>query len=151
MSLPCRNGVCITKDDLQVVHDGANFEMTYQYADDEIAKLSVGEFMNEVHDFMLNGTYNRGPIYALFAAHDFTIAQLFQALHLGIRIWPPYASHVTFEMWKQKGTSNLAVRVLYNGQIMNIPECKNGVYCTEAEYSAILKRLKVTNYAEACL
>jgi len=152
MSLPCRNGACVTSEDVQIVHDGADFEMTYQYADDEIARLAVGIFVSELQAMMLNGTFNNGPIYALFAAHDFTIAQMFQALHLGIAIWPPYASHMTFEMWKKSGTNHAAVRLLYNGEVMKIPGCTlgDGTVCSDDEFASIVNRLKVESY-DACL
>jgi len=153
MSLPCRDGVCVTMEDLQVVHDGADFEMTFQFTTDEIARLSVGIFLHELRNRMVNSTTSKAPVYALYAAHDFTIAQLFQAFHLGISIWPPYASHVLFELWKKPNSQDMAVRVLYNGEIMKIPGCTlgGGSVCSLEEFDKILDtRLKVDSFQD-CL
>jgi len=153
MSLPCRDGVCVTQEDLQVVHDGANFEMTFQYATDEIAKLSVGPFLYEMRSRMLNATQTNSALYALYAAHDFTIAQMFQAFHLGIAIWPPFASHMIFELWKVPNSQTMAIRLLYNGEIMKIPGCTvgSGTACSLEEFDKILAdRLTVKSFKE-CL
>jgi len=153
MSLPCRDGNCVTMEDLQIVHDGANFEMTYQYASDEIARLSVGTFLHELRDLLVGDQRSKmSPPYALYLGHDFTIAQIFQAFHLGIDIWPPYASHMIFELWKEVVGNKKAIRVLYNGEIMKIPGCTfaSGTACTIDEFDKILERLKVLSYTE-CL
>jgi len=152
MSLPCRNGACVTKEDLQIVHDGANFEMTYKFASDEIAKLSVGVLLHEIRDRMVNTTSGKRPLYALYLAHDFTIAQMFQAFHLGIEIWPPYASHMIFELWQNTG-GHMAIRLLYNGEVMKIHGCTlgSGTACSLEEFDKILsERLTMHSFNE-CL
>lgn len=153
LSLPCRDGVCATAADVQAVHDGANFEMTYQYATDDIARLGIGTFVRELRDRIVGAKDTGSPVYALYGAHDFTLALLFQALHLGIDRWPPYASHMLFELWTAPAPAPPLVRVLYNGDIMRVPGCTaaGGTACSLDELDTIIEqRLTIKDYWNEC-
>ena len=154
-SLPCRDGQCVSQADLQAVHDGANFEMIHQYATDEIARLGIGIFVQELRDRIVAAGTAKRPLLALYGAHDFTHALLIQALHLGVESWPPYASHMVFELWQPSTrAAPAAVRLVYNGDVMRVPGCTvaGGTACSLAELDTIIKqRLTIQNYTKECL
>ena len=77
--------------------------------------------------------------FTLYSGHDTVIAPVLAALGVYNRFctWPPYASHIVFELWKNARTPSLTrpsnetmrdfyVRVLYNGKDVtrHIPQCR---------------------------
>ncbi|CAM9721245.1 unnamed protein product, partial [Ectocarpus fasciculatus] len=76
--------------------------------------------------------------FTLYSGHDTVIAPVLAALGVYDRYctWPPYASHIAFELWKNARKESLSrpqnetirdhyVRVLFNGRDVtrHIPSC----------------------------
>ncbi|KNE54065.1 hypothetical protein AMAG_00068 [Allomyces macrogynus ATCC 38327] len=56
------------------------------------------------------------PGLAIYATHDTTLGVLLRALDVELTAWPPYASHVVIEEWRDAATGWREFRVLYNGK-----------------------------------
>ena len=68
------------------------------------------------------------PAFMLFSGHDTTVAPILSAFGVYSGEWPPYASHMEFELFKDKTNSSYFVRMLYNGNAQIIPGC-NDEFC----------------------
>ncbi|KNE64954.1 hypothetical protein AMAG_10619 [Allomyces macrogynus ATCC 38327] len=56
------------------------------------------------------------PGLAIYATHDTTLGVLLRALDMDVTSWPPYASHVVIEEWRDAASAWREFRVLYNGK-----------------------------------
>lgn len=108
---------------------------------------------------------------ALYAAHDTTVMPLLLALapptpapagaaDEGLAHWPPYASSVAFELWGPRdpkaaaGEKGHFVRVLYNGEAMDLP-CSTGGrhggrHCSLTDFRLMLSPFLPVDFAAEC-
>lgn len=71
-----------------------------------LTPVSMGLFIGTIYDNMMEYITGKHHIkYQLFSGHDGTIAPLLGALELYDGKWPPFASHVNFELYKNATAS----------------------------------------------
>ena len=94
--------------------------------------------------------------FTLYSGHDTVIAPVLAALGVYDKFcnWPPYASHIAFELWKNGRKESLSrpqnetirdyyVRVLFNGRDVTrlIPSCsRSAARAAETEQAARFRR-----------
>jgi hypothetical protein len=55
-------------------------------------------------------------------------------------LWPPYASNLIFEVWRDSTDSEAYVRVLFNGQVMKLPGCGLRELCPLEAYVEFMQK-----------
>ncbi|ORX58376.1 phosphoglycerate mutase-like protein [Piromyces finnis] len=142
MKLPCIAGNChYTTEILQHINNNADFEYGYLFSkakySDKYLKTGIGYFLREIinnmgstvgskHDRKLNNT----PSFYILSGHDNSIAPILGALGNEPMEWPPYASNLIFELWRDNKSNydsvdfnDYVVRVIYNGQVIKTNWC----------------------------
>ncbi|ORY02207.1 phosphoglycerate mutase-like protein [Basidiobolus meristosporus CBS 931.73] len=121
--LPCRGGECVTKrmtDDLFRLVDK---EYAYTHRDAELADKAnavvVGWIMrNILSGIQLTRHSEAKAKFEIFSGHDDTIFGLLGLLKAKDMRWPPFASNIIFELWRNH--KNYFVRVIYNGEVLEV-------------------------------
>jgi len=134
---------------LEQIFDAANWELSFTYNNTEYLELSIGLLLQDIitnFDNFLNG--QNAPIYFLFSGHDSTIGPLLAILGLFDGLWPPYASHIEFELW-QDSNENYGVILKYNGDILTLPCCTSSL-CPYDTFRQFAIQLIPTNFAKQC-
>lgn len=141
---------------------GARVANTMLAASDERLRLSVGRVLHDV----LNGVersahgVDGSTKLRLFSAHDTTVMPLLVALRPDMRHslpWPPYAAHVSVELYAEGGDSEgtpparYLVGAAYNGEPLPLPcaEAKTGL-CPLADFRAAVSRLLPADFRAEC-
>jgi hypothetical protein len=123
--LPCtRDGKCVDCRLGEVLFDYADWSMSEKYPPnaslaavtpflrhsllDPMGKIISGDKTSPQYKIMLTFT------------HDSMLSQLFKAIGLSVKEWIPYASRLTFELWKEKYQEDPHhfIRVLFNGKVV---------------------------------
>ncbi|KAJ1834699.1 hypothetical protein LPJ63_001749 [Coemansia sp. RSA 2711] len=132
MKLPCSRAnstQCATAADVVQATRNANHEWRYKYRDsplgNDLLRLDIGSFVGTLRDQMqdhINGHAGKLKL-ALYSGHDSTVWPLLFVLRAGSRqsLWPPYASNLIFELWKQPDGSRV-IRVIFNGEVLQLDE-----------------------------
>lgn len=101
----------------------------------QASRLAIGRFLHE----MLQGQHGMDQAvkgakassaytkFAIYSGHDSTLAPLLGAFRIGDGRWPPFASHVTFELFSTpkevRVPQDYYVRVKYNDRVMEVEHC----------------------------
>ncbi|CBN74266.1 conserved unknown protein [Ectocarpus siliculosus] len=106
MTLPCSDKGCVSPEVAMDVMVEADRQMCLRYygADGggESAALSLYPFTTEILTNMRRALSGDSPTkFALFSGHDTVVAPLLAAFGAYDCRWPPYASHVAFELWSK--------------------------------------------------
>lgn len=84
------------------------------------SSLSMLPLLKEVVSRLEAAARGDGPRLVLFSGHDTVIAPLLGALGAfsdpATCSWPPYASHLVFELWRPRGAGATHVRAVFNGE-----------------------------------
>lgn len=72
--------------------------------------------MREVLRIAETSLKKRNPKFAVFSAHDSTVFGFLEFLNKKIKLLPPYASHILFEIFKLNGEEQ--IRWSYNGEVI---------------------------------
>jgi len=142
MKLPCAGDDCSYNTELlKKINDNADFEYGYLFSKAENSKkylkLSIGYFLREIINNMgktvgskHDRNISRTPSFFIFSAHDNTVAPVMGALGVEPMEWPPYASNIIFELWKDDKSNmdsidfnDYVVRVIYNGKVIRTNWC----------------------------
>ncbi|PVU98518.1 hypothetical protein BB559_001492 [Furculomyces boomerangus] len=139
---PCNLDLCASKQDAKFALNNANFETKYIKRDsiysDMLTRLTAGPLLNEIlvgfNKVIENKDKNNQiPKLSIFSAHDETLTNLlgaFKANDEGI-LWPPYASNLAIELWKQNPSNGQSashsIRILYNGKTLQVLGTKNEI------------------------
>lgn len=100
-------------------------------------RLSSGSFLQDV-------LANVGTVkFQLFSAHDDTLRSFLLSMHAYDYRWPPLASHVALEYWRETATGNMFVVLQFDGenQVMK-PPCKD-VYCDIDDFTDLINSYKI--------
>lgn len=93
------------------------------------------------------------PHLAVLAAHDTVVAPLAAALNVFDGKWPPLATRLVFELWRDPIRGSRYLRVLYNGLDLTkqVPGCALSL-CPQADFrAAVLAFLNgEPNFQSAC-
>ncbi|KAI8070403.1 histidine phosphatase superfamily [Gongronella butleri] len=154
---------CADDNDLETATKDASFSAwRWPMRDSSMAKkyltLYGGGFFNdlktELQAVIKNGT-KRGHALSLYSAHDNTVVMLLGAFNASddAMLWPPFASNLIFELWEHQNGGNHTVRVLYNGQVLQLqpkdPWCDLNA-CDATTFMDRLAAYIPTNLATAC-
>ncbi|KXN65636.1 phosphoglycerate mutase-like protein, partial [Conidiobolus coronatus NRRL 28638] len=99
---------------------------------DKMNSFMIGKLFGEVKDLMnskVNASkFQPAPKLAIFSGHDTTIAPFLVSIKAFDNRWPAYGSMLMLELFKdtKKSTNpnpDHYVRVKYNQNVLNIPEC----------------------------
>ena len=112
--------------------------------------FGLGPFFQTLLDNMQAVISGNAPMpkFMLFSGHDTSVGPLLAALGVFDGTWPPYASHVSLELYVNSSTKAAYVRTLYQGDVVVVPGCSD--FCSFSTFSGILSRSIPTNYAQAC-
>jgi hypothetical protein len=121
---PCtRDRVCVDCVLGKKLYDFADWSISEKYPPNSSA-IAVQPFLkHSIHDTMEkmvskeNDVEGRYKIMLTFT-HDSMLNQLMKALGLPVKEWIPFASRLSFELWKAFGGDKYFVRVLFNGKIV---------------------------------
>ncbi|MBN3315493.1 PXYP1 phosphatase, partial [Atractosteus spatula] len=168
ITFPCTHNGCISLEHFMVIKghqlddekDRHEKKLYYKYS-----ILAVHPFLNQTVSRMQRiAEGHKEELFALFSAHDVTVAPLLSALGLSEARFPRFAARMVFELWRSpKGRKNLYVRILYNGQDVTFLTsfCQkhntfsNEPLCPFQNFLNFVKRdmfaiFNSTNYYDAC-
>ena len=120
--LPCvRRGVCVDCDLGKSMFDYADWSMVEKYPSNT-SLVALSPFMK--HSLLVpmeRAISDTASVYKVMLTftHDSMLAQLLKALGLPVKEWMPYASRLTFELWRAIEYPNYPhylVRILFNGR-----------------------------------
>lgn len=125
----------------------------------EAVKFAIGRFFRELD----SNFYRRDRKLCVYSGHDSTIAPIVSIFEGGLsKKTPPFAAHIVFELFDTVNRSSQSdekfVRVIYNGQPMILPRCKDPEnhyesdpsICKLTEFSLALKEYMPRNYIAEC-
>jgi len=113
------------------------------------SQVGIGFLLRDIHT-QLNATVtssasskNPPPTVVLYSGHDTTLLPIMIALKVFNNQWPPYGSHIEFELYENTTTtpSSFYVRMLYSGAVLSLPQCQHSQLCPWATFSSILQGL----------
>jgi hypothetical protein len=118
----------------------------------EISRLSIGQFLLEISQHF---NHPKFKMY-LYAGHDSTIIPMLSALDVYDGRFPPVATQVIFEMYRD-GNKTRWLRIHYRDKDLQIPNVSykkfNGMnVCKWSDFEPILKMVSLTEkeYVEEC-
>jgi acid phosphatase len=144
--------VGVTLDMFEQIVAAANWETNYILTYPLYSNLSLGSFALEVLNNIQNAVNNpdQAVKYFLFSAHDSTVGPLMALLGGFDHVWPPYASHIEFELWQSNSQpSQFFVQVKYNGEIPVLPGC-GAQMCPVQLFSKVVLNNVPANMHELC-
>jgi lysosomal acid phosphatase len=74
--------------------------------------------------------------YILYSAHDSTVMPVISAIGVPLDSTPPYASNISFELFKTD--ENYYVNVRYNGKDIKLPDINDAQKCSFEEFKKII-------------
>ncbi|XP_067898221.1 2-phosphoxylose phosphatase 1 isoform X5 [Heterodontus francisci] len=120
VSFPCTENGCITLNHFKVIkahqledeRDRQRKKLYYKYA-----LLATHPILNQTVTRMQRiAQGKKDEIFALYSAHDVTVAPLLSALGIPDSSLPRFGARIIFEIWQNgKDKKNNFVRILYNG------------------------------------
>ncbi|XP_041126941.1 2-phosphoxylose phosphatase 1-like isoform X2 [Polyodon spathula] len=121
ISFPCTQNGCIGLEHFNVIKshqlgdekERHETKVYYRYS-----LLATHPILNQTVTRMQRIAEGRSEeVFALFSAHDVTVAPLLAALGLSEARFPRFAARIVFELWRApRDKKSLFVRVLYNGE-----------------------------------
>jgi len=140
----------MTSDVQQRLKEAAGREMSFSFHTPEICALSIGRFVKDVLDHM--GQFVQAPQhtprFALYSGHDNTLSPMLNGLRIVDGYHPPMGSNIVFELWEQGTSGDYYVRVLYNGQVKQLPDCPE--FVSYAQFNQIVGTLVPHDYEAQC-
>ena len=81
----------------------------------------------------------------------FSVIALTSALLVADGLWPPYASMIILELYEvPSSASGFAIRVIYNGNVLNLPYCSDQTLCDYYEFGSYITTVMPTNVSKQC-
>ncbi|KAL5471128.1 hypothetical protein EMCRGX_G029211 [Ephydatia muelleri] len=125
----------------------------YQYpSPKDISVVGIGFLLKEFWK-QINSSVQGLPVekFLLYLGHDDTLIALTDALLVADGLWPPYASMIILELYEvPSSASGFAIRVIYNGNVLNLPYCSNQALCDYDEFSNYIATVVPTDVAKQC-
>lgn len=102
-----------------------------------VQKFGIGSFFA---DWLKNFELQPRPRFVLYSNHDSTMRVLLEAMKVRKVVWPPYASHVAFELWENESDGVHYIAAQYDGEPMPLPPpCPASGWCPYEKFAALLK------------
>lgn len=94
-----------------------------RWANNLVLPLSSGKVVQDLFNNMKKKVANNNPykLY-LFSVHDTSIISFLCLLGFSFDKWPPFASYVSLELYKDKNEEYF-VRMLYGGKVVKLKDC----------------------------
>jgi len=141
----------ITAEMLEEFMDAASWELNYLWNDPIIGRLGLGDFLGEIFDRILGYIGGDNTVkYFYYSGHDSTVGPLSALIGGFDGMWPPYASHIEFELWSTPDNTNYFVQVKYNGQPAQTSGCSS-VMCPFDEWKIAALNMIPTNWQKECV
>lgn len=132
------------------VFEYAGWEMGALVNNTDFAKYGIGGLVAELIDNMEYSFQHENPKFRLYSGHDTTIGPLLGALGIFDNIWPPYASNIVLELFKDVKQGDYHVLVKYNGKEEKLPGCSK-VICPFNEFKTQMAKVALQNWRSDCM
>lgn len=114
-----------------------------------ILPLSVGKLAQQLCDNMKKKVVDNNPYkFYLYSVHDTTIVCLLCAFGCSVEKWPPFASHIAVELYKNKNEKYF-VRMLYCGKVVKF-KGYNQAIIPLSQFEKILSPYFIDDINAAC-
>ena len=113
----------------------------------KITQLAMYPFLSEIVGFMDHAIQEGTNKFVIHSGHDTTIIPLLSAMGVFDGEWPPYASHIFFELWRNH--NSYAIRIVYNGNALKLPVCGD-VMCPLNVFKRFVAQLVDHSYMQEC-
>ncbi|KAG5175195.1 histidine phosphatase superfamily [Tribonema minus] len=143
---------CVTEEQHLELYEAASWEFRYRFGGTHlrhvVARLGSGALVGQLLENMQAATSStfdakvaspagKDGVFFLYSGHDDTIGGLLSALQVAGWNWPPYASNLIWELWRDDSSSQPFVRVIYNGKVLELPFCSQAT-CPLQEFRSWL-------------
>jgi len=130
-----------------------------------LTKLGIGRLVADmVNHLQMKAQEKNSLKFVEYSGHDSTVAPILAAYEVFDHKWPPFASNIILELYKDTAPANPKdhnvennhyVRMLYNNEALKIPGCQEtavegGFLCPLSTFLALSKKVIPENYEEAC-
>jgi hypothetical protein len=127
-----------------------NFLNNYSVSTTRIISLIFSSFFQEwVEAFEASISGSPIKMY-LYSAHDSSVRPFVMALGAYDGFWPPYASHLTMELYKSKSTGQFFVTSQYNGKLIKMTGCPSEELCPFYTVKQLFSSFQIPNYEQEC-
>mmetsp|Transcript_21544 Transcript_21544/g.24398 ORF Transcript_21544/g.24398 Transcript_21544/m.24398 type:complete len:402 (-) Transcript_21544:39-1244(-) len=90
----------------------------------EAVKLGCSELFRDLAEKLEDSMTGESDLkFVLYSAHDVTVANFMNGLHVEVNTTIPYASNLIFELWKSSTTGEFYVKTLFNDTELDAAEC----------------------------
>lgn len=98
------------------------YHYTYTFPNATVAaRVGIGHLWADLLAQMRPSAGAAAKRFVYFSGHDTTIYSLLTALDAFADLpWPPYASLLLFELWQPNGTTDINVRIIFNGEVLAV-------------------------------
>eukprot|EP00850_Spirogloea_muscicola_P001979 SM000007S20939 [mRNA] locus=s7:1010975:1014583:- [translate_table: standard] len=116
------NGV--TKKEIDELRHLLSVDHATTFSSQEVCQLAMGRLVDELCQSMASCVKGVSDLrYILYSGHDATLMPLAASLGIPCPTWPPYSSYMCLELWSTLDNQAHFVRVLYNGEEVDLPRC----------------------------
>jgi hypothetical protein len=123
-----------------------------------MGKLGAGLLVNDIRERFNNSRTTHKVSnsksdhrFVLYSAHDGTLLALMSALNLKHLAVPHYASHLAFELYFDKSTSQYVLSLVYDDERLLLQDCKSkSNVCNFEEWSTLVIDSIPLNWQEEC-
>lgn len=127
----------ITPADAEKIIALGELGIVNEFKQKEITYPMGKNFLQALSQYFQSVVQNKTALkYVLFSGHDSSIMSVMTTLGSPLPHLPAYASDLNFSLYQN--TKEYYVKVSYNNQPVNIPDC-GGSVCTLAQFAAITK------------
>jgi hypothetical protein len=143
--LPCKDGECLTTDDMKRLLVFMNKILLKTTTDDAFHLLSLmkvrGFFDRLIQIFAeIADSSKKHKALTLLSAHDITLIPIAVSLGFWDATVPPYASRINFEVYHKRDSGGYYFRIIYNGKDVT----KNSSICKDVTSSPCVSLEPVT-------
>jgi hypothetical protein len=128
----------ITESEARKIVDIAHQAIALTFKPREIGRFLTKDFLAEVLTNMQKAVEGKQPYrFMLYAAHDVTLLPVMSALGVPLDYETPYASNISFELYKDGDAYSVLLR--YNGNDVVLPDTGGKPTCTFDQFKLNLQ------------
>lgn len=129
----------LSAEDIETIIDVGAWTFMAQVNSPQLATIYSRQLMLNIADYLKKGSQESSKLkYVLFSAHDDTIGGALSYLDAPLNIAPPFASHLSFSLYKS-GTHSYSVKITYNDTPVVIPAC-GGMVCDLDQFIELVQK-----------